>query len=373
MRVKQKKLLEMNYNKLFFLAVLLPATPGLCGQEITDSKTLRRSFRADNETVMEVTNKYGDVHITQSHSDSITVVVEISASSNTDDRIQAMMSDIDVNISMTGGTVRAETSFRKGITPLFETFKGLTKNLINFESRMKIDYFIECPPSTTLSITNSYGDVYIGDEVPDLALKLSNGNLDAAAVDNARMMELTFCKANVRSIRSGKITLSFSELRTRETGNIKLSAVSSKAWIDKCETVDLDSKRDDLHFGSVNVITGTSYFSDIIADRVAGEINLSVKYGNLSFEKIEPDFRVIDIKSSYADIDLVMEERSVYELEIRHANAFVSLPGITPAPERTEISAQDKLFLTKASRGSGSGRPQIRIDATRGEIRLLQQ
>ncbi len=363
----------MNYRKLYLLAVIMPATLGICAQEITDSKTLRKSFRADSETVMEVTNKYGDVHITQSHSDSITVVVEISASSNTDDKIEAMMSDIDVNISMSGRTVRAVTSFRKGITPLFETFKGLTRNLINFESRMKIDYFIECPPSTALNITNSYGDVYIGDEVPVLALKLSNGNLDAAAVINAQMMELTFCKANVRSIREGKVTLSFSELRTRETGNIKLVAVSSKAWIDECGSVDLDSKRNDLHFGTVDVMTGTSYFSDIIADRITGEINLSLKYGNLSFEKIEPDFRLIDIKSSYADLDLVMEERSVYDLEIRHANAFVSLPGITPAEERTEISAQDKLYLTKASRGSGSGRPQIRIDATRGEIRLLQE
>ena len=371
--MKQINPLAMNYKKLYLLAALLPAGLTLCAQQFSDSKTLMKSFRATSNPVVEVSNKYGDIHITQSQSDSVKVRVEITASSNTGDKRDAMMEDVDVSISMTGETVRGVTSFRKGITPLFESFKGLTKNLINFDSRMKIDYFVECPPESELRITNSYGDVYIGDEVPVLALKLSNGNLDASAVGYAQMLELTFSKANVRNIREGKVTLSFSELRTRETGNIRLASVSSKAWIDACGKVDLDSKRDDLHFGTVEVLTGTSYFSDIIADHLAGELSMSVKYGNLSFENIRRSFRLIDVRSSYADLDLILEERAAYDLEIRHANAFVSLPGVTPEPERTELSAQDKLFVTRVTTGSGASLPTIRIDATRGEIRILQK
>lgn len=371
--MKKKKPQAMNYKSLLMVAMILPAWLTVTGQQISDSKTLRKSFRAGSDAILEVNNKYGDIHITHSRNDSITVTAEITASSNSGDKINALMSDVEVNITEAGTSVRAVTSFRKGITPLFESLKGLTKNLVNFDSRLKIDYRIECPPSTVLRITNSYGDVYIGDETPVLALKLSNGNLDAAAVGNAQMMELTFCKANVRTISEGKLTLSFSELRTREAGTIKLSGTSSKAWIDACKSADLDSKRDDFHFGTLGVMTGTSYFSDIIADRMTGEINISAKYGNLSFENVDRGFRLIDIRSSYTDIDMALEENSAYDLEIRHVNAFVSLPGFKPEPEKTEINAEDKVFLTKASAGSGTGRPQIRIDATRGEIRLLQK
>ncbi len=371
--MKKKKPQAMNYKSLLMVAMILPAWLTVTGQQISDSKTLRKSFRAGSDAILEVNNKYGDIHITHSRNDSITVTAEITASSNSGDKINALMSDVEVNITEAGTSVRAVTSFRKGITPLFESLKGLTKNLVNFDSRLKIDYRIECPPSTVLRITNSYGDVYIGDETPVLALKLSNGNLDAAAVGNAQMMELTFCKANVRTISEGKLTLSFSELRTREAGTIKLSGTSSKAWIDACKSADLDSKRDDFHFGTLGVMTGTSYFSDIIADRMTGEINISAKYGNLSLENVDRGFRLIDIRSSYTDIDMALEENSAYDLEIRHVNAFVSLPGFKPEPEKTEINAEDKVFLTKASAGSGTGRPQIRIDATRGEIRLLQK
>lgn len=355
------------------MMALLPAGVLLCAQQISDSKTLRRSFRAGSDPVLEVTNKYGDIHVSHSRGDSISLRVEITASSNTGSKLDAMMADVKVSLSMANETVRAETSFEKGITPLFESLKGLTKNLINFDSRLKIDYYVECPPRTVLRITNSYGDVYIGDETRELVLRLSNGSLDAAAVHNAQLMELTFCKANVRSIDEGKLTLSFSELRSKETGSIKLTSVSSKIWIDNCNTFDLDSKRDDLNFGNAGQITGVSYFSDIIAHEVSGEINMSAKYGNLSFENIDPGFTLIDIRSSYTDIDIAMNEKASYKLEVIHTNAFLSLPGFSPEPERKEISAQEKKYLTSAAVGSHPDRSEIRIDATRGEIRLLQK
>lgn len=369
----RKKHQKMNYKLFFTIMVMLPLSVSLCGQNYTDSKTLRKTFRVGSNAILEVTNKYGDIHISHSRGDSITVTAEVTASSNTGEKLDAMMSDVEISLTMTNETVRAHTSFAKGITPLFESVKGLTKNLINFDSRLKIDYFIECPPLTVLRITNSYGDVYIGDESPELTLVLSNGTLDAAAVRNAQLMELTFCKANVKSIDQGKLTLSFSELRARETGKIKLTSVSSKVWIDKCGTLDLDSKRDDINIGTAGVITGASYFSDIIADNLEGEINMTAKYGNLSFGNIDPGFSLVDLRTSYTDIDLTLAERAAYDLEIRHTNAFVSLPGIKPEPERTEISAQDKIFLTRAVVGSGSGRSAIKIEATRGEVRVLQK
>ncbi|MCK7460994.1 MAG: hypothetical protein MZU84_02460 [Sphingobacterium sp.] len=61
--------------------------------------------------------------------------------------LDAMMSDVEVSLTMAGETVGPRPPLTKGITPLFESLKGLTKNLINFDSRLKIDYFIECPPS----------------------------------------------------------------------------------------------------------------------------------------------------------------------------------------------------------------------------------
>ena len=207
----------MNYRNHMIVLMLSLGTLTLQGQQMTDSKTFMKSFRAGNDAVIEVTNKYGNIHISHGKSDSISVRVEVTASSDKESKLSSMMSDVDISITMTNETVRAQTTFIKGVTPFLESLKGLTRNVINYGSRLKIDYFIECPPSTVLRLTNSYGDVYIGDETPELTLKLSNGSLDAGVIRNAGQIDLTFCKANVRSIRKGKINLSFSELRTKET------------------------------------------------------------------------------------------------------------------------------------------------------------
>lgn len=363
----------MNYEKKLLAVVLLLSTISVCGQQVSDSKTLIKSFTAGENAVVDVTNKYGDIHITQVPGNEVMVRAEVTASSNTGEKLKKMMSDVEISMNMSGQTVVVQTSFLKGITPVFESIKGLTKNLINFESKLKIDYFIQCPASTALRITNSYGDVYIGDEIPDLTLKLSNGTLDAGAVRNAGPVELTFCKANVKSIDKGKIILSFSELRTKETGNIRLTSVSSKVWIDRGGKIDIDSKRDDVSLGDVSEITGVTYFSDIRIAGLAEETSMSMKYGNFSCEKVSERFSLIDIKSSYTDVDLVMPEKASYDLEIRHTNAFVSLPGIKPEPKDTEINAEDKIYMTTARVGGSPEESRIRIDATRGEIRIMQR
>lgn len=363
----------MNYRTHLIALILLLSTLALQGQQRTDSNTFMKSFRAGKDAVVEVTNKYGNIHISHGNADSISIRVEVTASSDKESKLSSMMSDVDISIMMTNETVRAQTTFNKGVTPFLESLKGLTRNIINYDSRLKIDYFIECPPSTVLRLTNSYGDVYIGDETPELTLKLSNGSLDAGVIKNAGQIDLTFCKANVRSIIQGKIILSFSELRTKETEDIKLTSVSSKVWIDRCGKVDIDSKSDDINLGSVSVITGISHFSDINARNISKELSLVMKYGNLSCEKVDEKFSLIDINSSYTDVDLLLPEKASYDLEIRHTNAFVSLSGITPEPERSTVNEEDKIYITSGRYGSSPGSSRIRIDANRGEIRIVQE
>ena len=363
----------MNYRNHMIVLMLSLGTLTLQGQQMTDSKTFMKSFRAGNDAVVEVTNKYGNIHISHGKADSISVRVEVIASSDKKSKLSSMMSDVDISIIMTNETVRAQTTFNKGVTPILESLKGLTKNIINYGSRLKIDYFIECPPSTVLRLTNSYGDVYIGDETPELTLKLSNGSLDAGEIENAGQIDLTFCKANVRSIKKGKIILSFSELRMKETEDIKLTSVSSKVWIDSSGTVDINSKSDDINLGSVSGITGISHFSDITVENMTKELSLVMKYGNLSCEKVDEKFSLIDISSSYTDVDLLLPEKASYDLEIRHTNAFVSLSGITPEPERTTVNEEDKIYITSGRYGSSPGSSKIRIEATRGAIRIVQK
>ncbi|MCK7460995.1 MAG: hypothetical protein MZU84_02465 [Sphingobacterium sp.] len=123
-------------------------------------------------------------------------------------------------------------------------------------------------PQTELRLTNSYGDVYIGDETPELTLRLSNGALDAAAVREARLLELTFCKANIRSIGSRKDNAFIQRIEGNGDGKDqhRHQPPQRRGLTDAGQLTSTQSVIT-FSFGSAEVITGTSYFSDIIADR----------------------------------------------------------------------------------------------------------
>ena len=138
----------MNYKNHLIALTLSLGTLTLQGQQMTDNKTLMKAFRAGNDPVLEVTNKYGNIQINHRNADSISIKVEITATSNKESKLSTMMSDVDISINKTNETVRAQTNFNQGITPLLESLKGLTKNIINYKSRLKVNYYIDCPPST---------------------------------------------------------------------------------------------------------------------------------------------------------------------------------------------------------------------------------
>ncbi|MCK7460996.1 MAG: hypothetical protein MZU84_02470 [Sphingobacterium sp.] len=100
---------------------------------------------------------------------------------------------------------------------------------------------------------------------------------------------------------------------------------------------------------------------------MTNEINMSVKYGNLSFGTIDKGFSLIDLRTTYADIDMVMDERAGYNLEIKHTNAFVSLPGISPEPETDrDKRTRTKYSLQRPLLAADLAVRDIRIDATQG-------
>jgi len=363
----------MNCKVYFIAASLLIGSIAAAGQQVTDSKTFRKSFMTEGDVIIEVTNKYGNISISHSMSDSVSIRVEVEASSDNESKLKGIISGVDIGLTKSDNRIIARTEVGKSVNTFLESFKGLTRSFIRYDTKLQINYFIECPPHARLRIENSYGDVYITDRTPELTLTLANGSLHAGVIDNVKQMNLTFCKAEIKNVREGRISLNYGEMKCDSAGSIALAAIASKAWFEWAGTIDLDSKRDDISIEKAEIIRGSSYFSDIKVSALSKEAGLAMKYGNFSVNSLSAKFSLVDLSTSYTDVDFYVEEQSSYDLEIRHTNAFVSLPGITPEPGRTTVNAESKIFLTSGKYGNSPENSRIRIEATRGEIRIVQK
>ncbi|HOU01922.1 MAG TPA: DUF4097 family beta strand repeat-containing protein [Bacteroidales bacterium] len=340
----------------------------LSGQSFEEKKKYSKTFPVKREMTLELNNKYGNIHISSWQKDSVYVVAEVEATSSSLKRLHNMFDGVDVDISGTDYLVRVKTEFSQDINDLVETIKGLTDKLIPYESRIRINYKINAPEYIDMRITDKYGDVYIENCRGQFTLNLANGSFKANEIDHSKSLQLTFCDATINSLAEGDIESSFSELTIGESRDLDISSVSSRLDLKKAGNIYVESRRDKFYVGSVNSITGNSYFTDFRIDNLGQELNLETRYGNLSAEKIESSFKGININSNYTDIDLTFGRSLSYNLDIRHTNSNVTVPEKNSDLDKRKIDENRNEAAISGTVGRNPGNVKVIIKAVRGNI-----
>jgi hypothetical protein len=342
----------------------------LKGQSFSEKRIFSKRIPAKKDMTLEINNKYGTVHITSWKVDSVSVRAEVEAFAPNESRLGKMLEGITVDISETNWLIRARTEFTQSINMIFESFKGMTKKLIPYESRVQINYFINAPDYINLNIENKYGDVYMESNIASTSVRVSNGSFKANSLNKAPDLTLTFCDATINKITEGTIDASFSEIVIGESDFLKINSISSRYDLKYNETINTDSKRDKFFIGTNGSIKGTSYFTDFRIEKLKNALDLETKYGSISADNVERSINNIVINSGYTDINLSFDPSVSYNLDIRYVNAFISLPDKNARLEKKSIDEEKKEFLTFGTVGKSPGNIKVRIDATRGNIYL---
>jgi hypothetical protein len=370
MKITLKKITAMNYKLFLTILISLFFSEFISGQSFNEKRIIHKSLPANKEMTLEVNNKYGTIHITPWKKDSVSIRAEIEAFASDLDRLHNMLNGIEVNISETSFMVRAETEFTQNIYILFEEFKGITKNMIPYNSKIQINYFIDAPEYLDMRITNKYGDVYTENNTGTFTLNLSNGSFKANSLNETDGIDLTFCDATINKMNGGFINTSFSEVVIGESKDLSITSISSRFDLKKTGKLDTRSKRDKFFIGTITSLKGNSYFTDFRIEELDKEINMVTKYGSLRIGLLTPDIELVTINTGYSDIDLTFDPSVSYNLDIRHLNTFLVLPEKNSKLEKKTLNEEDKEFMTYGTVGKNPGDVKVKIDATRGNIYL---
>jgi hypothetical protein len=362
----------MNYKTILIIGVFLFAGHALSAQQVSEKRTYGNTFAVNKNITVEIYNKYGYIHITPWNKDSASITAEVEAFASNTEKLMKMFNGISVNITETSYVIRAQTDFNNSFNSLIETFKGLTGEIIPFESSIEINYYINLPSYVNLKIENSYGDVYLEDISGELTLSVANGSFKANNINRASSITLSFCDATINKINSGNINISYSDLLIKESGDIRMTSRSSKITLNKIVNLNVDSRRDKFYFESVRLLQGDAYFSDFFVDLITNEINLISKYGSVNADLVEKDFRLINIASEYSDISLSFAMEASYYLDIKRQGTFISLPDRNVKLENNLLNNEKQESITFGTVGKGSGDSKVKIDAIKGTIKLRQ-
>jgi hypothetical protein len=360
----------MNYRIIMIIKLILFFFSSLYAQNDSETRNFIKTIPVDKETSLEISNKYGTIQVTPWKKDSVYIRAEVKAFAPNQSRLTKMFDGITVNITDSKFLVRAETYFTQNLNMLFESFKGMTSKLISYDSRVEINYYVSMPEYINLRIENKYGDIYMEDITGEFYVSLSNGSFKANSLSKGSVIVLAFCDATINSVISGKMDASFSEISIGTTEDLSINSISSRFDIKKAATLRVDSRKDKFFLSNVDVLQGTSYFSDYNVRNLKRDLNLSTKYGTVSADLIEKGFESVNINSGYTDISLGFDQGASYNLEIRHVNSFLVLPDRNIKTERKVLNDDKKEYMTFGTIGRNPGTSHVKIDATRGNIYL---
>lgn len=360
----------MNYKIIITVSLILLVFNPLSAQKESETRSFIKALGVSKETTLEVFNKYGTIQITHWDEDSVYIRAEIKAFAKDQSKLSKMFNGISVNFSDSKYLVRAQTEFNSNIGTLFESFKGMTNKIIQYDSHIEINYYINVPEYLNLKIDNKYGDIYMESNTGELRVSISNGSFKANSLGKNSSINMVFCDATINSIVSGNIDASFSEVSIGTTEDLTINSISSKYDIKSAGIIRGESKRDKFFIENIESLQCSSYFSDYKLNNLKKEINLTTRYGNFNVDLVDKGFDAITINSNFSDVTLSFEQGSAYNLDVRQTNAFVVLPDKNMKTERKVLDDDKKEYLTSGTSGKNPGKAKVKIDATRGNIYL---
>jgi len=341
------------------------------GQQVEYNRNVDKSFAVNNQTKLELENKYGKVELMTWNKDSVVVHISLQVKAKTKDKLDKMVSGIDFSFNSTDHYLVIKTLLLKTKTDWMTEFSNLTS--INMQAAsVDIAYKVYMPAYMNFSLDNKFGDVYIGDITGNARIAVSNGNLKAHDFMGDTKVDLRFGDASINKFVSGQLLSSYADVTISNTGVLEVDSKSSTLVINEAGSLTIASKRDKISIRQVKTAHINSSFSTLEIKELQSKLSANVSYGKLNIEMIGGGFSLIDVQSKYSDINLVFRKGTAYLLTSQTQKCESKLPDNIQGVQQETINVKDQIYKTTGYSIRANATNRVNINAVSGHIMLVQ-
>ncbi|MFH0755663.1 MAG: hypothetical protein V2B15_00055 [Bacteroidota bacterium] len=347
----------------FWLVVLaLLWGTGVSAQDLSAKLNVRKQYPVSRETTVEVQNKYGTIQVVTWNKDSVAMEVDISLTESSASRLRKLKDDISIDFTRTSKYILAKTKFKSESGRISSELKSISNTLSGSNKHVEINYTLYIPAYLDLVLNNKFGDIYLDNLQGSVDIELSNGVLKASQLDGVSNMSLSFANGMIKSLGSGTLNLSYSEIELGDAGQLDLTSKSSKLQADSVNVLKINSRRDNLYFQRVEYFYGNSNFTQVWINDFLRESDVHMKYGKLTIEHVFSRFSKIYVESEYTDISLYFDKNGSYAFDIlHHEKTVLKLPVEQVSSEKSFDG--DEHFRTIGTKGGRNPEGKVAIDA----------
>jgi hypothetical protein len=216
------------------LSLVLSAPLFSLAQNVRKTKLINRSYDVTAVDKLQIDNSFGDVAVNTWDQQKITVDIEIGARAGSDEKVQDILSQIEVHESKDDHLYSFHT--KVGEINTHGSHHGDGGDNRTFY----INYVIHMPAGNPLDIHNDFGHTEVPDFKGLINLKSSYGSLTAGNLANVGIIDVEFGKATIGDIANGKVIFQYngSSRIGKISGNVRInSEFSSRVQINVGDNV----------------------------------------------------------------------------------------------------------------------------------------
>lgn len=319
---------------------------GTYAQLIDLNKTIKKSFKILPESNVQISNKYGNVHIVPNETDSVRFEIEIKVADKQDEKVTKLLNSIDVQFNNSPYYIIAKTVLDEYNGGVWSNISDIANTVINGSSKVEINWIVYIPEKNEIKIENKYGSIYTTNHTGIFSIDLSNGDFQANNLSGDTKLKMAFGNAHVNTLLNATLDLTYMEFNLKKATKLDVISKSSEVRIISVNEMYLNSRRDNYIIDSINIIKGETNFSTIKFRKIEKDAILNVKYGNLSFDELSANLKYFNIISSYADIYITVTKEFSGKVDITYRKSILALPEIFNALPKVLSNTETQEYKT---------------------------
>lgn len=307
------------FKTAFLLLAVGLSAPLLQATEV--DKKLEKEYSIDQNSVLLIRNRHGDVKFINWDKDQVKIEVTITVEHTNERKAQDLLDLIDVEFDESGNEISAITRINDRMNT---RFFGTNKDF-------DIDYTISHPAYLNVEVVNNYGNIFINELSGHLMLiakytdvfinELSRGN--TKPVNEIR---LAYGDAEIEKLNWAILHLSYADLTINEATALATESNYSDISFKNISSIIAESKYDDWDIRKVKNFIAEGGYTGFEIEEVSNKVDIETKYGGISIDFVPKNFESINIVAEYCGASIGIEDGASYKLEAQSKYSRISYP-----------------------------------------------
>jgi hypothetical protein len=221
---------------------------------------------------------------------------------------------------------------------------GSFRGIVN--SNREITLYV--PSASKLAIENKYGLLALVNNINDITIINTNGEINAADIGN---LELRSSSGRFIAgvIKNGNINISHGRLYLKELSKGILNTAYNTIEIEKAGTIQLNSASDDIDINEAGSIIGMKSYGTLQVS-LSGNVDLQGVNSRIKLRNIAPSAELIRIFDMNTDLRIPIHEIKNYAIEVR--GSFINLYSSFSNKTTTDTLTLNEAAEIKAKKDS---------------------